>query len=720
MCVKSTVSRISFIQLHHMTSGLPRVIFWLTVTLTFGVCAAGQPTSGRLSGKVTDTAGNPISGVIVVATNQTSIARETDRTYADGVYSMRLRAGAYRITVERPYEARFDRGRAQEYGVFTNIICDSSVKNCAILENVIIDGGERKIDFVAVDLTKAMPGPTPAATPSTAAPTIDRREVRDRWRIEYPEYDRYGDRGARGRDIPFRRGRWYNPYDQNVLKGDRPIIGNDVFMVLSAVSTTNVEIRRVPASTNVSSADPDSNNFFGRPENFFFNQTLQVSFEMFKGQTTFQPRTWAFKISPTFSIPNYLNARENGVVNIDVRRGTTRTDTHVSLEEAFAEVKLFNTNDNYDAVSIRAGIQPFTADFRGFLYSDNNLGIRTFGAFSNNKTQFNLAWFHQLDKDTNSKLNRFLFRHQNVYIANLYRQDFLTKGYTIQLVGAFNDDRGRKHFDTNGFPVRPALIGSARQHDVQAGYFGINGDGHIGILNLTHSYYFAFGRDEFNPIAGRETDIRAHMAAAEFSIDRNWLRFKASGFFATGDKDPTDDKAEGFDAIFDDPNFAGGQFSYWNRQGFKLISTDVGLVQANSLLPTLRSEKTEGQASFVNPGIFIFNAGVDAELTPTVKAVFNANYLLFHRTQSLEYVLFEPEVRKEIGYDLSLGVVYRPFLINNITFTFGGNILIPGKGFKDIYTDQARNCPIPNFCTGDVPNPSKPQYTLFSQMKLIF
>ena len=720
MCVKSTVSRISFTQFRTMTSGLPRVIVWLAVTLPFGICAFGQSSTGRLTGKVTGADGNPVAGVIVVATNQSSSAKETDRTNSEGIYSMRLRTGAYRISVERPYEARFDRGRAQEYGVFSIIICEASARNCAILENVIVGSGERKIDFIAVDPGKVATGPTPEPTPPTQAPSIDRREVRDRWRIEYPEYDRYGDRGAQGRDIPFRRGRWYNPYDQSVIKGDRPIIGGDIFMVLSAVSSTNIEIRRIPASTNVSSADPDNNNFFGRPENFFFNQTLQLSFEMFKGQTTFQPRTWAFKISPTFSIPNYLNARENGVVNIDVRRGTTRTDTHVSLEEAFAEVKLFNTNDNYDAVSIRAGIQPFNADFRGFLYSDNNLGIRTFGAFSNNKTQFNLVWFHQLDKDTNSKLNRFLFRHQNVYIANLYRQDFLKKGYTIQLLGAFNDDRGRKHFDTNGFPVRPALIGSARQHDVQAGYFGINGDGHIGILNLTHSYYFAFGRDEFNGIAGRKTDIRAHMAAAEFSIDRNWLRFKASGFFATGDEDPTDDKAEGFDAIFDDPNFAGGQFSYWNRQGFKLLSTDVGLVHANSLLPTLRSEKTEGQASFVNPGIFILNGGVDAEITPTVKAVFNANYLRFHRTQSLEYVLFEPEVRNEIGYDLSLGVVYRPFLINNITFTFGGNVLIPGKGFKDIYTDQARNCPVPNFCTTDVPNPSKPQYTLFSQMKLIF
>jgi hypothetical protein len=77
-------------------------------------------------------------------------------------------------------------------------------------------------------------------------------------------------------------------------------------------------------------------------------------------------------------------------------------------------------------------------------------------------------------------------------------------------------------------------------------------------------------------------------------------------------------------------------------------------------------------------------------------------------------------VRHEIGYDVSLGVVYRPFLINNITWTFGGNFFKAGRGFHDVYTDRALNCPIPSFCDATVPNPTKPQYTLFTQMKLIY
>ena len=692
-------------------------------------------TVGRTAyiGKVTDADGKAVAGAVVVIVNQTTSETETVKTEADGDYSKRLSAGAYRISVEPPFEARFDRGKVSDYGTFSNVICDKTKKICPTLENIIIGGdAETKVDFQveqpkAEELNLPKPDePTGAAgneTVKSEPPTSgDRRELRDRWRIGFPEYDRYGDKGARGRDIPFRRNKWFNPYDQSVLKGDYPIFGNSYFMVLSAVSTSQIELRRTPTASNVSANNPNSEYFLGRPESLSFNQTLQFSFELFKGQTAFQPRQWAIKISPTFSVPNYLNARENGIVNIDVRRGTNRVDLHASLEEAFAEVKLFDTNDNYDAVSVRGGIQPFNADFRGFLYTDNNLGARMFGSFSNNKTQFNLAYFRQLEKDTNSNLNSLKeLRNQHVYIANLFRQDFLYKGYTIQAVGAYNNDRADIHYDANGFIVRPALVGDARPHTIKAGYVGINGDGHIGILNLSHSYYFAFGEDDFNPIAGKKTQIRAHMAAAEFSIDRDFIRYRASFFYASGDKNPTDDKATGFDAIFDDPNFVGGQFSYWSRQGIRLVSTEVGIVQPNSLLPSLRSSKTEGQANFVNPGIQILNAGIDAEITQTLKAIFNANYMRFDRTEPLEYVLFQPRVRHEIGYDLSLGVVYRPLLINNVTFTFGGNYLIPGKGFYDIFTDRNRNCPIPNFCTNtNVPNPSKPQYSVFAQMKLIY
>ena len=148
------------------------------------------------------------------------------------------------------------------------------------------------------------------------------------------------------------------------------------------------------------------------------------------------------------------------------------------------------------------------------------------------------------------------------------------------------------------------------------------------------------------------------------------------------------------------------------------------MVQPNSILPSLRSSKIEGQANFVNPGIMIYNAGVDAEITQRLKAVFNVNYLRFHRTESLEYILFQPNIRHEIGWDLSLGVAYRPLLINNVTLTFGAATLKPGRGFRDIYTTAARDCPanLIEFCTPDNVNinPSKPLFNLFGQVKFVF
>ncbi|MCU1265078.1 MAG: hypothetical protein JWM21_1396 [Acidobacteria bacterium] len=646
------------------------------------------------------------------------------RSGANGSYSLRLPAGAYRISLGSPFVAIFDPNG--HYGELAQV-------HGEVLENVIVEPGQAtRIDIGLAEKSPAAIGaenedkPTGyAGTPSIpSAPqtTADRREARDRWRIGFPEYDRYGDRGGRGRDIPFKKGRWWDPYNQSVLKGDYPIKGNKTFFVLSATNTSTIELRRVPTASGVSADDPRSAEFLGQPEQLAVNETLQLSFELFHGDTAFKPRDWAIKISPTFSIPNYLNARENGVVNIDVRRGTNRTDTHISLEEAFGELKLADLSSNFDFVSLRAGIQPFVSDFRGFIFSDNNLGVRVFGSFGNNRYQYNAAYFSMLEKDTNSGLNRLDTRHQNVYIANIFRQDFLRKGYTIQGSLHFNDDRASLKYDRNGFLVRPSLIGDVRPHSVKVGYLGISGDGHLGKLNLTHSYFYALGRDDRNPIAGRSVRIKSNMAAFEGSVDKDYLRFKGSFFWAQGDVNPTDGKATGFDSIFDDPNFVGGQFSFWNRNGIRLTQTGVGLVQPNSILPSLRSSKTQGQANFVNPGIFIYNAGVDVEVTQRLKAVFNVNYLRFHRTESLEYILFQNHIRHDIGWDYSLGVAYRPFLINNVTITFGASTLRTGRGFRDIFTDRPRNCPpnVGDFCEPEVINPSKPLYSLFAQLKLVF
>jgi hypothetical protein len=353
----------------------------------------------------------------------------------------------------------------------------------------------------------------------------------------------------------------------------------------------------------------------------------------------------------------------------------------------------------FDFTSVRVGIQKFNSDFRGFIFREQNLGFRLFGNNSNNLYQWNLAYFTQLEKDTNSELNTvFDSRHQNVAIFNFYRQDFIFKGYTIQGSIHYNDDHAgnhdelidgvRSHFNTNNFLERPAPIGSFTPHNLNIVYLGVTGDGHIGRLNLTHAFYQALGEDDLNPIANRKVDVNAQMLAVEASLDRDWVRLKGSFFWSSGDDKPQDDDARGFDAIFDEPLFAGGEFSFWNGQGIRLTGTGVGLVQPKSLLPSLRTSKTEGQSNFVNPGLFLFNVGTDLELTPKLRALINVNILRFQHTEPLELLLFQDNLRHFIGTDYSIGVQYRPLLNNNIIIKGGISALVPGHGLRDIFTSQ--------------------------------
>jgi hypothetical protein len=508
--------------------------------------------------------------------------------------------------------------------------------------------------------------------------------IEDRWRIGTPTWDRYGKGHPPVDDYPFVQGAWWDPYNQNVLKGDYPIAGQDVFMRLGFRTTNLVEYRQTPIPTTPTEAtqNPGEFEFFGNPNQFLFAQYNSASIDLFKGDSVFRPIDWRFKVNVIFN-QNYLKVYELGVVSPDVTDGTNRHRTFWSLEEWFYESKIADTSPNYDFVSVRAGSQFFSSDFRGFIFADTNRAVRLFGNRLSNQDQYNVIWFDQTEKDTNSFLNTFDDRHQNTLIANYYRNDFVFPGYNTQVSFHYNRDQASTKFDDNGFLVRPDPVGVYAPHQVDAYYLGWSGNGHINRYNVSHAAYYVTGRDELNPLAGQAQDIHAFMGALELSYDRDWARFRCSYFYASGDSDPNDSQANGFDAIFDNPNFAGGEFSYWNRQQIKLFG--VNLVQRQSLIPNLRSSKFQGQTNFVNPGIQLVNFGFDADLTTKFKWINNANYLWFNQTESLEVYTFQEKVRNEIGLDLSSGVEYRPLLNNNILIVGGISGLLVGNGFRDLY-----------------------------------
>jgi hypothetical protein len=480
-----------------------------------------------------------------------------------------------------------------------------------------------------------------------------------------------------------------NPYHQSTLKGDRPVF-DDWYVMVSAVTDTLYEARTVPVPVNTVVANQQNeNDQFGKPRQTFFSQTLIPTFSIIKGDTTFKPPEFEFTVTPAISF-THLGVEELGVVDINPAKGRNRNSGFVGFQEAFIDYHLRNVSDRYDFDSIRVGIQPMNADFRGFLFQDEQLGVRLFGDRANNRFQYNLAYFRRIEKDTNSGFNDLSkpLRRDDIFLANLFVQDLPITGYTSEFSVVYNSNHETgQHYDTNGFIVRPAALGFQQPHKYNVTYLGFNGDGHFGRINLTHSFYYALGRDSVNEISGQPANIRAFFIALEPSIDIDYVRIRGSFLYASGDGKPGSKTEGGFDAINENPQFAGADSSYWIREGIPFIGGGgVALTGPNSVLPALRSSKDEGQSNFINPGLLLLGIGADIDVLPELRIALDANHLNFNNTGVLEYLRQQGHIRQDIGWDLSATANYRPFNTQNVIFRASGAVLVPGDGFKDLFS----------------------------------
>ena len=502
--------------------------------------------------------------------------------------------------------------------------------------------------------------------------------VVDRWRIVsalgYPE-------------------RLWDPYSgNNVLKGDRPAFGEDWFVALSLISDSTFESRSFPTPVAIATApSPGTLDIIGQPEQSAFTQNLISELVLYKGETVFKPPDYEFRFTPVFNF-NRVEVEEPGFLFVDPAKGITRNDNHFAVQALFFDKHLRNVSERYDFDSIRIGIQPITADFRGFLFQDSPVGIRLFGTRDNNLWQYNIGVFRRIEKDTNSGLNDLghsnALRDDDVLLFNLYRQDFPVLGFTSQLaiVHNRNEEDKRDLVDANGFKARPSAFGVQPLRSYDVTYVGYNGDGHIGRWNLTASTYVAFGEERPSKVSGANADIEAFFAAAEVSRDFDWIRLRGTFVYGSGDDDPYDDKSTGFDAIFENPLIAGADTSFWIRQAVPLIGGGrVTVSGQNGLLNSLRSSKTLGQSNFVNPGVVLLGAGADMELTPKWRLSVNVNQLWFDKTEVLEAARNQAIADKSIGQDVSLSLTYRPKTSQNIVLRIAASALLPGDGYKALY-----------------------------------
>src|ERR1043166_5496837 len=131
------------------------------------------------------------------------------------------------IAFEAPEDIRTDGGAS------------FSVPNIYLAADISGGGGEESaappspLGFAGQPLT-GRPKPPPSQTDTEFVP------FEDRWRIPLPRWNRYPERPG---EYPYTEGHWWDPYDQNVIKGDYPIIGNEIFFVFTGLSDTLFETR---------------------------------------------------------------------------------------------------------------------------------------------------------------------------------------------------------------------------------------------------------------------------------------------------------------------------------------------------------------------------------------------------------------------------------------------------------------------------------------------
>jgi hypothetical protein len=150
----------------------------------------------------------------------------------------------------------------------------------------VIEGRRRPgyVEPLPPPVTQDNPGAV-RAPPPEAFPT-DQIPVPDRWRLI--------------QTLGLVTEHWDDPYNQNTLKGDRPIDrakvpwlpikGDDWFFTLNAVSDSVFEPRTFPIPVGVQTTHrPHSLNVFGKDSSYVATQTFIVGAALTKGSTALKP-----------------------------------------------------------------------------------------------------------------------------------------------------------------------------------------------------------------------------------------------------------------------------------------------------------------------------------------------------------------------------------------------------------------------------------------------
>lgn len=519
------------------------------------------------------------------------------------------------------------------------------------------------------DTVRRRPGD--AAPPDTPAERCDSDRLPRVSNEEMPPPVAVPDRWRLVDDLGYRVD-WLDSYQgNNPLKGDRPVLGGDDFFSLSAASGSLLEGRRIASAA---AGEPDAAGPRTATQGeLFFNESLSLDAVLYRGDTVFRPPDWQWRLTTVMS--------KSGV------RADGRTDTAstaavqaLSFEKHLRDVSV---HDDFD--SMRVGIQPLTSDFRGFLLSDQPLAARLFGTRGSNVYQYNVALFRSLRKNAVS-LNDVgaALPHNDALLANVYRQDFPRAGVTSEFVAAYDRNREPGMQELLGLDGAANAPPARMRHDYDVAYFGYGIDGHFGWLNATAMAYGLLGRERQSTFTDAPSTVAAWFAATELSVDSDNRRWRLSLLHASGDDDPRDRRATGFDGLTANPVFAGTDSSFFIHQQLAVAGGAFNLKSRNALLPALNPTNSGGQDNFTNPGLDLAGLGMDLDLAPKWRVSVDANQLWLDQPAALAQMTMRP-IPRNFGAELAVNAFWRPFANQNIILRMSNAVLKRGPGFRALY-----------------------------------
>jgi len=394
-------------------------------------------------------------------------------------------------------------------------------------------------------------------------------------------------------------------------------LNNDWMAKVEAEMTAAAELRKSYDFSAGSSDQP-----FTKRNGGFFEVSGLVAVEVYRSDES-------VKVRAAMGMFGLADAGNEDLALFFDGRGEDGYDGDLSIEEGWVQFALGEGH------WVRLGIQQFNSDHAGLVYNDSDRGVVLHGTAG--AVGVNLAYFAKTFDDAVSQLNTENGRPWHVIIANLEVPLGDGEAVKLQMIPSF-------HYS----------IDRTGMTDTDVGYLGVSTAGMVHGLQVIGAGYWAFGEQTGGMVNPAEQTVEAFQVLVDVGVPlMEGKVFPHLGFFmASGDDDPLDRRARGFDAIYD-------RVSAWGYNHFIIknrINLGPGsLARANSGLFTFRD--FDEPANFVNPGIVAFNAGLTTKWTDTFVTDFNVGPAFLPHSDVPELVLGR-NMGQEVGWALNVNATW--------------------------------------------------------------